>query len=103
MAKAKKKSIITDYLSEVDELFSERNADYGNAFMNHGHIMDAIFPEGVVLETKRDIDRYNMISSIVAKVNRYAQNFTNDDGHPDSLMDAATFCMMLKYMDENQE
>jgi len=85
-------------LRESAKTFEERNAIYGDNYKLHGEVMRALFPRGVTLTSASDFNRYGLVVQIVAKVSRYAQQFTNG-GHDDSLLDLSTYAAMLREVD----
>lgn len=96
-----KKTILHEYLEEANELFAKRNAEYGSDFAEHDPAMAAFFPNGVELTTPIDFRRYGMVCAIVDKLVRYCKNFEN--GHMDSIKDAAVYCHMLTHVDTTKE
>jgi len=93
-----KKSALTEVIMEANDLFAERDKQYGNAFEKSGSILQTLFPEGVTLKTESDFRRYNLLGMVTAKLMRYASNFEKG-GHADSIQDAAVYCHMLDYTD----
>lgn len=84
-----------------------RNAEYqepvfGGAYIQHGHVMRALFPSGIVLATPSDQSRYQILNTIVSKLIRYANNFENG-GHDDSAKDNSVYFAMLRELDELQK
>lgn len=96
---SKKKSLVGDNLRLAAQTFDERNEQYGDAYKKHGNIISAFFPNGLVLKTPEDFNRYSMFSAVCSKMNRYAANF-HKGGHADSILDATTYAAMLKTLDE---
>lgn len=92
------KSFVAQELEKKAQLFEERNALYGNNYVRFGDFMKALFPNGVVLKTEQDFNRFGIFVQIVSKITRYAERFANG-GHGDSLDDNAVYSMMLKHLD----
>jgi hypothetical protein len=86
-------------LERAIKTFKSRDVEYGNAFMNHGDIIKAFFPQGIFLHDEQDMKRFAAFQAIIGKLNRYAVNFSNG-GHKDSIHDAICFCAMLEEIDE---
>lgn len=89
---------VPDELLKKAEIYKERNKIYGDNYKRFGPIMQLLFPNGIELKTKDDLNRFGILVQVVAKVTRYCQNF-EDGGHDDSLDDAAVYAMMLKELD----
>ena len=87
------KSSVPDILNDAAELFKSRNAEYGNAYKNHPSLMFAMLGN-IELKTEEDYNRYEAITSIVGKLNRYCKNF-NNGGHKDSADDLVVYAAML--------
>ena len=92
-------SKVADKLASAADMFESKNKEYGNAYKKHGAVINSFFPDGLNLSNESDFIRYQIFESIVAKLNRYAQNF-KDGGHEDSLIDASVFCAMLQELDD---
>lgn len=93
------KDAVWEVLHESIDTFSERNAVYGQAHARHGNILNALFPEGVVLKTPEDFTRFMLFNSVIGKLNRYAENFSKG-GHKDSVVDPINALAMLAVYDE---
>ena len=87
-----------DILKEGALTFEEKNAEYGNTYMNHGYVMAALFPNGVKLNSIEDHIRFGIFNMQVSKICRYAMNF-NIGGHEDSVHDLMVYSAMLKSVD----
>lgn len=78
---------------------AEREAIYGENYKQHGKVMTALFPKGVLLETVHDFNRFGVLNMKVAKLTRYCQNFSNG-GHPDSIHDDVVYSAILEELDD---
>ncbi len=87
-----------DILAEAAETYRARNAVYGDNFMKVGKIMEALFPDGIVLSTADDHNRFHIFALAVIKMTRYVQNW-NAGGHKDSIHDMTVYCAMLESID----
>jgi len=96
-----KDTILAKQMADANDLFADRNAEYGNAFEKYGSVVKSFFPEGVTLKTGNDFKRFGLVCSILNKMSRYCKNF--DKGHPDSIADASVYCHMLSYVDEKEK
>lgn len=90
---------VGDRLRKAAGIYDERNALYGDNYKRFGKIMTQIFPDGLVIKTADDWNRVGIWVQKMAKVTRYAAQFTKG-GHEDSLDDDAVYTMMLQELDE---
>lgn len=93
------KDKVIEYLQDSISTRTERNEKYkeshfGGAYIQFGHVMEALFPEGVSLKTADEINKYGCLSAIVSKTIRVANNFS--EGHEDSLRDLPVYAAMLR-------
>ena len=86
-------------LTDLAELYKERNKLYGDNYKRFGVIMKALFPMGISLYDEDEHNRFGVFVQIVAKITRYAEQF-KVGGHPDSLDDTAVYSMMLQELDQ---
>jgi hypothetical protein len=89
---------VPEALSELGELYWQRNALYGDNYKFFGKVLLGLFPNGLHLRTEEDFNRFGVFVQIVSKVSRYAQTFS-DGGHGDSLDDTSVYAMMLRELD----
>jgi hypothetical protein len=87
-------------LIEAAELFKSKNAEYGDAYMDHPILMHMLFGE-ITLRTVDDYAKFTRVSSIIAKLNRYAKNFPT--GHADSARDLVVYAAMLDQLERNND
>ena len=90
---------VNAFLELAQNTFAERNRTYGDSYKNFGEIVKAFFPNGVVLKTVEDMNRWGVFQTMLAKLQRYANNF-HGGGHKDSLLDLAVYSSMLNELDE---
>lgn len=90
---------VPEQFKSAAELFEKRAKAYGNNYWKCAHIMQTLFPEGLVLKTEEDFVRKQFLEHIVNKVTRYSNNFTLG-GHADSSYDLSVYAMMLHSADE---
>jgi len=91
---------VPDELNKLGELYKERNALYKDNYKTFGHVVQAVMPEGITLETSDDFNRFALLVQIVGKITRYANMFT-EGGHEDSLDDISVYAQMLKELDHD--
>jgi hypothetical protein len=86
-----------DFLIDGAATFRERNAIYGDTYLEFGRICAAIFPEGIRVEPG-DVDGFNRLGVLVqaiGKIARYGANL-NKGGHQDSAHDLMVYAAMLE-------
>jgi hypothetical protein len=89
-------------LANLGDLFRDRNAMYGDSYLQFGPVIKAMFPDGLVLRSAEDWNRFALFFMCVVKLHRYAMKF-HDGGQRDSLDDIAVYAQMLAYVDEKVE
>jgi len=87
-----------EILAEASKTYKERNKVYGDNFLRVGDCIAAMFPEGVLLKTPHDQNRFQIFNLILVKLSRYAVNW-NKGGHRDSIHDAMVYSAMLEAID----
>lgn len=88
-----------DILREAALTYEERNKVYGDNYLRVGVVMAGFFPEGVILKTVEDFNRFHIFMLGVVKQTRYTVNWK--DGHRDSTRDNTVYSAMLEAIDEN--
>lgn len=86
-----------DFLEDGAATFRERNAIYGDTYLEFGRMCAAIFPEGIRVEPG-DVDGFNRLGVLVqaiGKIARYGANL-NKGGHQDSAHDLMVYAAMLE-------
>jgi hypothetical protein len=86
-------------LGELADLYRQRNAIYKDTYKRHGHVMDALFPDGLDIEGVKDFNRLALLDMMIGKLTRYTNNF-DKGGHEDSLDDLSVYTQMLKEIDQ---
>lgn len=85
-----------DLLESGAATFRERNAIYGDNYLEIGAILQAFFPSGLpVFKTSDDWNRFSLWLAALLKLQRYANNLTRG-GHKDSAHDAMVYSAMLE-------
>jgi hypothetical protein len=85
-------------MEQAIETFKERNKTYGDNYLQHGKVMQALFPNGVDLKTLKEHNRFGIINMIVAKLTRYCQGA---QPHKDSIHDLGVYAFMLESIDDD--
>ena len=80
------------------QTYSERRKVYGDSYIKHAKVMEAMFPDGVKLKTEVDYARWSIINLIMVKFVRYAKEF--DSPHQDSIHDSGVYCFVLEELDQ---
>lgn len=91
---------VPELLQHATETYQARGAMYGNSVDQYGAVMAALFPEGLVLCTTEGWARFGLLSMVVSKLTRYANNFT-EGGHADSIHDLGVYAFMLQAQDQS--
>ena len=77
--------------------FRERNAIYQDSFSRWGRVFQALFPDGVEIETADDWNRITALGHIVDKLVRYTSFFERP--HADSILDLGAYAFILAGLD----
>lgn len=72
-------------------------SEYDDCYVRLGHVLDAIFPDGLPILGARDFTRFHLFHMQLLKLVRYAIAF--EEGHPDSLDDNAVYAQLLRKVD----
>lgn len=95
------KPTVPDNLRAAASTYEERNKLWGDNYKQVGHMMAAMLPGGVKLETPEDWNRFLIFSHVINKVTRYAQNI-NNGGNKDSAHDLCVYAAMLEELTDEQ-
>lgn len=87
-----------DLMEEAMKTFEAKSDEYGSTYHQFGHIMKALFPEGVTVQKVDDWNRLGVLVQIVGKLARYTINF-RAGGHQDSIHDIGVYAFMLEELD----
>lgn len=80
-------------LDEMADTFRERNKVYGDNYKRVGDVMMALFPNGVVLRTAEDFNRWHLFELKIVKLTRFANSGLT---HKDSVHDDAVYAAMVE-------
>lgn len=86
-------------LTDLADLFAQRNTIYGNSYLQFGPVGHALFPGGLTLQTPDEWNRFALFFMCILKLHRYAMKYEGG-GQADSLDDLAVYSQMLAYVDE---
>lgn len=95
----KKLMTVPERLTELGDLYKERNALYGDNYKRFGETLVSLFPQGITLTSAEDFNRFALFVQIIHKMSRYARS-VNDGGHEDSVNDATVYLQMLGEYDD---
>ena len=80
-------------LDEMSDTFRERNKVYGDNYKLVGDVMVALFPNGIVLRTAEDFNRWHLFELKIVKLTRFAVSGLT---HKDSIHDDAVYSAMVE-------
>lgn len=87
--------IVPALLRRAADTFEQRHAVYGDNYKTMGHVLLAMFPDGIPCETIDDFNRFGLLVQCVYKLTRYASQFS-EGGHIDSAHDLCVYASMLE-------
>jgi hypothetical protein len=82
-----------EILESMADTFRERNKVYGDNYKLVGDVMKALFPQGVVLKTAEDFNRWHLFELQIVKLTRFA---VSGLVHKDSIHDEAVYAAMVE-------
>ncbi len=86
-----------DFLEAGAATFRERNAIYGDNYLEAGDALSMMFPRGLKVETASEWTRLSLFMHCFDKLSRYAKNLDGDKaGHRDSAHDLMVYAAMLE-------
>jgi len=86
---------VPEVLRDAAETFQMRHNLYGDNYKQFGHIMQAMFPDGLPCRTPDDYNRLGLLVQCISKLTRYAANMS-EGGHQDSAHDLCVYAAMLE-------
>jgi hypothetical protein len=89
---------VSTLLNRLSELYAERNAVYKDNYLKVGGVMSAMFPDGMVLKTAEDFNRWHLFELAIVKLTRYVNQY-EAGGHPDSIEDMIVYLSMVAGLD----
>jgi len=93
---------VTELLNRMAKLYAERNAVYKDNYLKVGGVMEALFPEGMVLKTAEDYNRWHLLELAIVKLTRYANQYEKG-GHADSIEDMIVYLAMVAGLDNEAD
>jgi hypothetical protein len=91
---------VPELLRECAATYEQRNKLYGDNYKKYGHVMAAIFPKGLELDSPESHNRFGILVQCISKVMRYAENI-NAGGHKDSAHDLSVYAAMLEELTDD--
>jgi hypothetical protein len=95
----RKKKTVPSRLAELGKLYEERNAAYGNPFLDFGQALHVMFGGRLVLETPEEFGRFSLFMAHIGKISRYCASIKKG-GHADSMDDLAVYAAILREYDD---
>jgi hypothetical protein len=92
------KTQVPRFLNDAAKIYESRNQIYGDNYAKFGYAAFSLL-ERIQLNSPDDYNRFGVLTQMLSKISRYAQNFARG-GHDDSLDDLAVYSMMLKELDQ---
>lgn len=93
------KPTVPDRLSYLGNIYAARSKVYGKDYRHLGDSLSAIFPNGLLLETPEEFNRFALFIHLHGKMFRYGQNMKSG-GHADSLDDASVYAQLMRECDD---
>lgn len=90
-----------EILEEGAATYRQRNAIYGDNYLKFGHVMAAMFPEGLVMRGADEFNKLGVFIQVLSKVTRYAEQLEKG-GHYDSALDLCVYAAMLAELTKEQ-
>lgn len=94
-----KKKTAADILAKMGDTYRQRNEVYGDNYLVVGKVMEILFPEGVLLKTADQFNKWHLFELMIVKLTR----FTNSElTHVDSIEDLAVYAAMVQSLMEEK-
>lgn len=90
---------VAERLNNSGNLFRQRGNVYKDNYLHLGKILNAMFPDGIILNNEIMFNRMAMLIMIITKCGRYA-NTLHLEGHRDSMDDIAVYSQMINHFDD---
>ena len=91
---------VAERLKKLARLHESKDAEYDSSYKKFGAVLTAFFPDGITLKGKHQFGRFAILTTLIAKMHRYSQNF-DKGGHDDSLDDISIYAVMLRDLDSD--
>lgn len=92
---------VPEILRDCATTYEQRNKLYGDNYKKFGHVMKAIFPNGLSLSTPEDFNRLGIFIQCLSKLTRYSESIERG-GHKDSAHDLAVYAAMLEELTDDR-
>lgn len=89
-----------EILADMADTYRQRNAVYGDNYKRVGAVMEAMFPNGVMLKTAEDFNVWHLFELAVVKMTRFANTGLT---HQDSIHDMAVYAAMVESLIANRK
>lgn len=87
-----------DILMEMAKTYRERSKMYKNNYKQIGAVMAALYPDGIMLKTEDECNRFHLFLIMLIKITRLVNMNLN---HQDSCHDIGVYAAMLKSLQED--
>jgi hypothetical protein len=91
--------MLTDKIRTALETADYKGKRYGHSYMTHGKVMEQLFPEGIAIESVKDLNRFGALNMIVTKLIRYCNQW--EKPHQDSIHDLGVYAFILEDIDDS--
>lgn len=96
----KRSPSVPQRLAALAKIYEERGKVYAKDYQHLGASLKAIFPQGLLLETEEEFNRFALFIHLHGKMARYGQNIKKG-GHADSLDDASVYAQLMRECDDD--
>lgn len=96
----KQRVTFKDLINNAMETFLNRRNTYGNSIQKFGNVMDALFPDGLMIKNADEWARFGLLVQVVHKLTRYTNAY--DKAHQDSMHDLGVYAFLLEELDIQQ-
>lgn len=83
------------------ETYKQKAEIYGDSYIRHGAVMQAMFPNGITIDNANDFARFIILNHKISKLCRYTKDFHNP--HQDSIHDDGVYSFILEELDQDEE
>ena len=96
------KASVEELLADALDTFMERGSAYGKCYVEHGSVMQALFPNGIFLESDDDFVQFGLFNMMVSKMTRLSNAMRRGEVHTDSAHDLGVYSFMMEEVQHNR-
>lgn len=89
-----------EILINMGDTFRGRNEIYKDNYITIGDALVKFFPDGIILKTESDFRKFNIVNTIVGKLQRFVNSGLN---HVDSIHDIGVYAAILESLINEQK